>query len=140
MANSHYEKYLYFRTQADEDNDDGGDDSAVFPLSRLTGMHPTAAAAITLFFEPVIRNNGDGQANDFTNSDSVVLNITEGTAFEVMQDLARRFNGGTKNLNDGWLVVADDMTTLLDDTTRSAVYVNSNITSCGAISIGAAFS
>ena len=53
MANSHYEKYLYFRTQADEDDDDGGDDSAVFPLSRLTGMHPTADAAITLFFEPV---------------------------------------------------------------------------------------
>ena len=38
MASSHYEKYLYFRTQADEDNDDDSADSALFPLSNLMGI------------------------------------------------------------------------------------------------------
>tara|TARA_R100000995_G_C3393429_1_gene81542 strand:+ start:128 stop:544 length:417 start_codon:yes stop_codon:yes gene_type:complete len=136
MASSHYEKYLYFRTQADEDDDDGGDDSAMFPLSSLTGIHVTAAAAITLFFKPVIRTPHDEGANAFTNNDSVVLNVTEGTAFEVQRDLVQHFNGGPHN--DGFLVVADDMTTLLDNSTRSAVYLVPNITSCGAIAIGAA--
>ena len=136
MASSHYEKYLYFRTQADEDDDDGGADSAMFPLSSLTGIHVTAAAAITLFFKPVIKAPQNEGADSFTNNDSVILNVTEGTAFEVQRDLVQHFNGGPHN--DGFLVVADDMTTLLDDTTRSAVYLVNNITSCGAITIGAA--
>ncbi len=138
MANSHYEKYLYFRTQADEDNDDDSADSALFPLSNLMGIHVTAAAAITLFFKPQIRNVSDGQDGNVANNDSVVLNVTEGTAFEVMRDLVQHFNGGPHN--DGFLVVADDMATLLDDTTRDAVYLVDNVTSCGAISIAAALS
>ena len=136
MASSHYEKYLYFRTQADEDDDDDSADSALFPLSNLMGIHVTGAAAITLFFQPVIKATQNEGADSFTNNDSVVLNVTEGTAFEVQRDLVRHFNGGPHN--DGFLVVADDMTTLLDNTTRDAVYLVPNITSCGAIAIGAA--
>ena len=138
MANSHYEKYLYFRTQADEDNDDDSADSALFPLSNLMGIHVTGAAAITLFFKPQIRNVSDGQDGNVANNDSVVLNVTEGTAFEVMRDLVQHFNGGPHN--DGFLVVADDMATLLDDTTRDAVYLVDNVTSCGNITIAAALS
>tara|TARA_R100000664_G_C2650198_1_gene71173 strand:- start:59 stop:463 length:405 start_codon:yes stop_codon:yes gene_type:complete len=133
------QKYLYFRTDADEDDDAASTDSAVFPLSSLRGMHPTADAAITLFFDPQIRIAGgvtDGA--DFTNADTVILNVTEGTAFEVMRDLAEAFEGHPHQ--KPFLVVADDMTTLLDDTTRDAVYLVNNITSCGAIAIGAAYS
>tara|TARA_R100000742_G_C4178948_1_gene14723 strand:- start:49 stop:450 length:402 start_codon:yes stop_codon:yes gene_type:complete len=130
------QKYLYFRTDADEDDDAASTDSAVFPLENFMGMHPTADAAITLFFKPVIRTSHDEGANAFTNNDSVVLNVTEGTAFEVMRDLSEHFAGHPNQ--KPFLVVADDMTTLLDDTTRSAVYLVNNITSCGAIAIGAA--
>ena len=122
----------------DEDDDDSSGDSALFPLKNFMGMHPTGAAAITLFFLPQIRNNGDGQADDFTNNDSVVLAITEGTAFEVMRDLVAAFNGGPHS--DGFLVVADDMATLLDNTTRDAVYLVNNITAVTTITDGAAFS
>ena len=133
------DKYLYFRNVPDEDDDDASGDSALFPLKNFMGMHPTATAAITLFFQPQIRNSGgvtDGQ--DFTNNDSVVLAITEGTAFEVMRDLVAAFNGGPHS--DGFLVVADDKTTLLDDTTRDAVYLVNNITAVTSITHGAAFS
>ena len=133
------EKYLYFRTDADEDDDAASTDSIVFPLSSLKGMHPTADAAITLFFEPQIRVRGEGAnaTGNWTNNDSVVLNVTEGTAFEVMRDLAEQFSGNPHQ--KPFLVVADDMTTLLDDSTRDAVYLVPNITSCGAIAVGAAF-
>ena len=132
------QKYLYFRTDADEDDDAASTDSAVFLLSRLTGMHPTADAAITLFFEPQIPFLAAAEADQFANADSVILNVTEGTAFEVMRDLATAFAGGTGALRAPFLTVADDMTTLLDDTTRSAVYLVPNITSCGAIAVTAA--
>ena len=46
----------------------------------------------------------------------------------------------SKPRNRLFLVVADDMTTLLDDTTRDAVYLVDNITSCGNITIAAALS
>ena len=35
------QKYLYFRTDADEDDDAASTDSATFLLSRLTGMECT---------------------------------------------------------------------------------------------------
>ena len=130
------DKYLYFRTAADEDADDASVDSGVFLLSRLTGMHPTATAAITLFFEPQIPYLAAAEADQFANCDSVILNITEGTAFEVMRDLSVQFAGDPHQ--QPFLTVADDMTTLLDDTTRSAIYLVPNITSCGAIAVTAA--
>ena len=45
---------------------------------------------------------------------------------------------GTRNLSDGWIVVADDTTTDYDGSTRSAVYLHNDITSVGAINIAAA--
>tara|TARA_R110001599_G_scaffold32962_1_gene107351 strand:+ start:102 stop:518 length:417 start_codon:yes stop_codon:yes gene_type:complete len=135
------QKYLYFRTDADEDDDASAADSVMYPLSSFKGMHPTAAAAITLFFEPQIRVRGEGAnaTGNFTNNDSVILNITEGTAFEVMRDLTTAFAGQGGALSVPFLTVADDMTTLLDNTTRDAIYLVPNILSCGAISVGAAF-
>jgi hypothetical protein len=132
------DKYLYFRNQADEDDDDSSGDSALFPLKNFMGMHPTGASAITLFFLPQIVQPHDAGNNAFTNNDSVVLAITEGTAFEVMRDLVAAFNGGPHS--DGFLVVADDMATLLDNTTRDAVYLVNNITAVTTITHQAAHS
>ena len=130
------QKYLYFRTVADEDDDDASVDSGTFLLSRLTGMHPTATAAITLFFEPQIPFLAAAETDHFANADSVVLNITEGTAFEVMRDLSLQFEGNPHQ--QPFLTVADDMTINLDNSTRDAVYLVPNITSCGAIVVTAA--
>ena len=132
------DKYLYFRNVPDEDDDDASGDSALFPLKNFMGMHPTATAAITLFFQPQIRNQSDGQDGNVVNNDSVILAITEGTAFEVMRDLVAAFNGGPHS--DGFLVVADDKATLLDDTTRDAVYLVNNITAVTSITHSAALS
>ena len=127
------EVYLYFRTQATLADDDDSAQSALFPLSNLMGMHPTSDTALTLFFKPQIRNNGDGQADDFTNNDSVVLTVGTNDHKDAIADLCRLFSGasyGGSIYNDGYLDVADDL---------AATYAVSTVTAGGAISIGAAF-
>ena len=46
------ERYLYFRTEATDANDDATGDSACWPASSLMGMQPTADSALTLYFKP----------------------------------------------------------------------------------------
>ena len=130
------QKYLYFRTVADEDDDDASVDSAVYPVSSFAGMHPTSDTAITLFFDNQIVQAHDMGSNAFTNKDSVILNVNQGKTAEVMQAIVQAINGNV--LSDGWLVVADDATTDYDASTRAATYLTSDITSCGAIAITAA--
>ena len=114
------EVYLYFRTQASASagDDDGSDDSVMFPLSNFTGMHPTAADTLTLFFEPVtmkekVQFDHDGDSTTSVKNDKVVVTLaTNDTHKTVMQDLARLFagaaNGGIHA--DGFISVADDQT------------------------------
>ena len=97
-------------------------------------MHPTADDTLAIHFEPQIRNNGDGQADDFTNNDKVIVSLSAvNTHKEVMTRLARLFagaaNGGIHA--DGFLDVADDLT---------STYAVSGISGLSTISIGAAFS
>ena len=42
QVNSNKQKYLYFRTEATDANDDATGDSALFPVSSLMGMQPTS--------------------------------------------------------------------------------------------------
>ena len=114
------EVYLYFRTQASASagDDDGSDDSCMFPLSKLTGMHPTAADTLTLFFEPVtmkekVQFDHDGDSTTSVKNDKVVCTLTTNDTHKTaMQDLARLFagaaNGGIHA--DGFISVADDQT------------------------------
>jgi hypothetical protein len=127
------EVYLYFRTQAVLADDDSSADSACFPLSRFTGMHPTADDTLAIHFEPQIRNNGDGQADDFTNNDKVIVTLSSvNTHKDVITELSRLFagaaNGGIHA--DGFLDVADDLT---------GNYAVTGIAGLSTISIGAAF-
>ena len=125
------QKYLYFRTDADEDDDAASTDSGLFLLSRLTGMHPTAAAAITLFFEPQIPYLAAAEADQFANADSVILTVGTNDHKDAIADLCRLFagaaNGGIHA--DGYIDVADDL---------AATYAVSTVTAVGAITVTAA--
>ena len=54
------EKYLYFRTVADTDNDDGIDDSIYIPASSITGILTNAVDEIVIHFQSVKNNPGIG--------------------------------------------------------------------------------
>ena len=146
------EKYLYFRTVADEDDDDAiTADSALVPVSKITGFYPSnsgsagaAADELTIYFDSInnIQTAGD---NEVVKSDSVLLNITIGQSFNVMQAIVDAINATGAAYQDGYIVIADDATTSVgassiegNNATKDAIYIHSGITSCGAITVTAA--
>jgi len=137
------DKYLYFRTQADQANDDGIDDSLYLPARQITAIVPTSTTAITIFFESMYNTFANVAEDLNVISDSVVVNCTAGKVKQVMEHLVRAINSN-KLYGDGIIVVADDVTTTYltssaaADETVDAKVLDSGITSCGAITIAAA--
>jgi hypothetical protein len=138
------DKYLYFRTQADQDNDDGIDDSLYLPARQITAIVPTSTTALTIFFESMYNNQG-GSDNEVVISDSVIINCTQGKVRQVMETLVRSMNSN-KLYGDGIITVADDVTTTYltsaaaADETVDAKVLDAGITTCGNITIAAALS
>lgn len=129
------EKYLYFRTVADEDDDDAAADTLALPARRIVAMAPSADTTITVWFESVNNMQTDG-ANELVLKDSAVITITAHRHKKVLQSIVRAINGGPHS--DGFIVVADDTTTDYDGTTRDAVYIDNDISAMAAITIAAA--
>ena len=136
------EKYLYFRTVADEDDDDGDTGSSgiaptsiAIPASKIVGMAPSAAGTLTIWFKSARNVFTQGDAEEVLK-DSVVLNITTKRHKKVMDAIIQSINGGPHS--DGWIVVADDMTTTYGGATVAANYIHKDLTSCGAINLAAA--
>ena len=128
------EKYLYFRTVADEDDDDAAADTLALPARRIVAMAPSADTTITVWFESVNNMQTDG-ANELVLKDSAVITITAHRHKKVLQSIVRAINGGPHS--DGFIVVADDTTTDYDGTTRDAVYIDNDISAMAAITIAA---
>ena len=138
------DKYLYFRTQADQADDDGIDDSLYLPARQITALVPTSTTALTIFFESMYNDQG-GTDDEVVISDSVVVNCTAGKVKQVMEHLIRAINSN-KLYGDGLITVADDVTTTYltssaaADETVDAKVLDAGITTCGAITIAAAIS
>ena len=47
------DRYFYFRTQADQDADDGIDDSICVPVRTIRSIAPSSDTAITISFDSV---------------------------------------------------------------------------------------
>ena len=129
------EKYLYFRTVADEDDDDAAADTLALPARRIVAMAPSADTTITVWFESVNNMQTDG-ANELVLKDSAVITVTAHRHKKVLQSIVRSINGGPHS--DGFITVADDATTDFDGTTRAAIYIDSDISAMAAITIAAA--
>ena len=122
---------LYFRSVADEDNDDGAESAAtnltslLVPADRLRWMNPTSDTLLTLYFDSIKNTEGaDDQADEITIADEVSLTISSNQHREVMNGIVQAINASTTGL----VVVADDVTTNVAGSTVSAVYVHPNIT------------
>jgi len=122
---------LYFRSVADEDNDDGAESAAtnltslLIPADRLRWMNPTSDTLLTLYFDSIKNTEGaDNQADEITIADEVSLTISSNQHREVMNGIVQAINASTTGL----VVVADDVTTNVAGSTVSAVYVHPDIT------------
>ena len=133
------EKYLYFRAVTDQDSDDGSDDSLYIPAKRVTGLVPTSTTVLTIFFESVLNEAGNGTDDENVISDSIAITCTQGKVKEVMRTIVAAINSNHL-YSDGVIVVADDVTTTYLTSTASAdetvvgQYISPHITSCAAFS------
>ena len=140
------EKYLYFRAVTDQDSDDGNDDSIYVPAKRVTSLVPTSTTALTIFFESVLNECGNGtDVDNDVISDSVAITCTQGKVKEVMRTIVAAINSNHL-YSDGVIVVADDVTTTYltssaaADETVVGKYLHPAITACGAPSIATVLS
>jgi len=122
---------LYFRSVADEDNDDGAESAAtnltslLIPASRLRWMNPVSNTTLTMYFDSIKNTEGaDNTAGEVTVADSVTLTISSNQAREVMNGIVRAINAS----KTGLVVVADDVTTNVAGSTVSARYIHADIT------------
>jgi len=137
------ENWLYFRTVADEANDDGDTGSSFnapssicVPASAIQQIEPYSATQIAISFSNLILRDELATAkNDkAAGTDNVVLTVTQGKAKEVMTALAELISGqGIKG--DGFTVVADDMTTNTAGETVAARYFHPDITNVSGINV-----
>ena len=127
------QKYLYFRTEATDANDDGTGNSALFPASSLMGMQPTSDTALTLYFKSMLRGSGNEGAGDalanLDNNDSVILTIPANTHLIAMTALIEAINGLSLDV----IIVAND------DSGGTEYLSGSGVTACGAISVAVAY-
>tara|TARA_R110002020_G_scaffold1568_2_gene6999 strand:+ start:23 stop:961 length:939 start_codon:yes stop_codon:yes gene_type:complete len=137
------DKWLYFRNVADEDNDDGDTSSSgknpssiCIPASAVKKLSPESDTTIAIGFDPVIvyQQSANGQRTNWDGNDFIVLNTKQGKTFEVMEALSAAINGSSRNDN-GFITVADDVTTNTANETVAAKYLHPSITSCGSIGV-----
>ena len=136
-------KFLYFRTVADESNDGvtglktSNPSSFMFPADSLTAMQPTGNGVVTLYFKPALAHN----KYDTGLRDTVNLNVVDGDHFEVMSKITDAIASPARGHSDGFIVVADDVVTTdsavtaLNDLAVNASYIHGSITSCGQITV-----
>ena len=136
MIKSKYSKYLYFRSKADEEDDDSMSDSIIIPVEAITGILPGDAAGaavdddnrMVIFFETYRKGSmswATGDLQHMEQNGAIVLDLTEAGKYkEAMRDLVEVFNG---NPRDKVVIVADDSTIDFDDSTRAAKYASKYI-------------
>ena len=127
------EKYLYFRTEATDADDDATGDSACFPASSLTGMQPTADASLTLYFKSMLRRDPTGSVDataSLDNNDSVVVTIPVNTHLIAMRAITTAITG----INFPSLIIVAN-----DDSGGTEYLAGSGITACGTISVAAIY-
>jgi len=131
MENSKYDKYWYFRTQANEEYDDDVTSSLMLPISNVVSMIPTSTTALTIYYKQPTNGSLPPESNVNGQFGEVVLTVTRGKVRDTIADLVSAINAGPRH-SDGVRVIADDSTIEIGGASKAAKYF-SNITACGYI-------
>ena len=127
------DKFLYFRAQATDGDDESSSDSACYPVSSLMGMHPSGDTNLILFFKPMVRRTPSGNEPDanasFDNHDKISLTIPNNTHLTAMTAIVQAINDYRNTI----IVVANN------DSGGTEYLANSGITSCASIVINPAY-
>jgi hypothetical protein len=136
------DRYLYFRTEATDADDDARGDSACFPSSSFMGMQPVGDSELGLYFKSMRRGIPSGNEPDadasFDNHDSVVLNLTTAnTHLVAMQAITKAIFNGRSHTNG---TILPSLIIIANDDSGGTEYLEgSGIASCGTISVASAY-
>ena len=125
-------QFWYFRTVEDEDVDNFQNDSILLPVENVTAILPTSTTALTIYHKQSTRVVPQHETVAGRNG-RVILNVTAGKMEQVMRTLIADINASPRNKPSGVTTIADDSTIDFDNSTRSPIYIDSGITSCGAL-------
>jgi len=130
------DKWLYFRTVTDEDNENGADDVLCVPASSMVSIAPNSDTSVLMRFANVKNSHKRTYREDALEHDSVVLTVDQGKTFEAIAGIVQAINSSARN-DDGFLVIADDATVAYGGAAGSltASYIHPNITACGVINV-----
>ena len=128
------DKWLYFRTRPHEWEDDGyhadGDTykvtSACFPARNLASIVPASDTKFRMYFSSV--RNSESIHSDLSLMDYVNVNCVQGSLFEAMRSVLEAINSGPNN--DGFIIIADDVTTNAAEESVIAKTISQYVTSC----------
>ena len=124
-------KWLFFNNIADGDSFTTGE-IAAYPAKSLKGMSPAQTSGdstLVLTFDSMLPFANSGTAV----CDTVYLNLaTANTHLDVMTSIIQAVNG-TRPTQGGFIVVADDMTTPVDNSVKETKYLTTGIATCGAV-------
>ena len=127
------DKFLYFRAQTTDGDDESSSDSACYPVSSLMGMHPSGDTNLILFFKPMVRRTPSGNEPDanasFDNHDKISLTIPNNTHLTAMTAIVQAINDYRNTI----IVVANN------DSGGTEYLANSGITSCASIVVNPAY-
>ena len=134
-----FDKWLYFRTVTDEDNEDGTDDVLCVPASSMVAIAPTSDTTITMTFKSVANSHRGNLRDEQFSHDTAVLTVNQGKTFEAMAGIIQAINSSGRN-DDGFIVIADDCTVAYGGAagSLSTSYIHPDITACGAITVQSA--
>ena len=130
MIRSKYDKFFYFRTQADEDDDASPNDSLTLPCRRITGILPISTSQIAIYVEQ--GTTYDPQLESFNGAKNGFVNIqvNSNTSKGVIKAIVDAYNSAPPG---GIIVIGDDSTTDVDGSTKVPKYIHKDIKQIGLI-------
>tara|TARA_Y100000401_G_C8287261_1_gene206724 strand:+ start:72 stop:524 length:453 start_codon:yes stop_codon:yes gene_type:complete len=129
------DKFLYFRQVKDVDNDDGQTNGATnpssvcVPVKNIMSIAPASATTLQIRFKSIKNSpaNTAGATAEEVNTDSVTLTVNEHKHKDVADALIAAINSN-RLYNDGFIDVADAVTTNLANEAVSGIFFHGDIT------------
>ena len=130
MIRSKYDKFFYFRTVTDEDDDESPNQSLTLPCRRITGILPISTSQITIYFEQGTTYAPSTESFNHAKNGFVNIAVNSNTSKEVIKAITEAYNSAPPG---GIIVIGDDSTTDVDGSTRNPRYIHRDIKSIGLI-------
>jgi hypothetical protein len=130
MIRSKYDKFFYFRTITDEDDDESENASLTLPCRRITGILPISTSQITIHFEQGTSQRPHDDDFNGVKHGFVNIAVNSNTSKEVIKAITEAYNSAPPG---GIIVIGDDSTTDVDGSTKAPKYIHKDITGIGLI-------